>query len=259
MDILVCFKLSPDSKDILVSNGAINTDRAEWNVGEYDLVAVEAAAQLAAASGRKLIGVSVGGSQLANTRFRKNMLSRGCDSLSLVMNDALVQADTHKTAAALAAAVTEIGNYDLIVCGEGSQDLYFRQTGVQLGELLELPVINGISALNGIEGSVLLAERSTDSGIEVLEIPLPAVVCVTSDICQSRIPKMKDILQAGRKPVKELDAAGIPCNATGSEIIKVALPKSVQRKAVNFSGTPEEIADQIVAMLAKEGLMPGGM
>jgi len=45
MDILVCFKLSADSKDILVSNGAINTDRAEFggagivNEGVIDTVA----------------------------------------------------------------------------------------------------------------------------------------------------------------------------------------------------------------------------
>lgn len=259
MDIFVCYKLSPDSKDIRIGADGIHTEQAEWNVGEYDLAATEAAARLAAATGRRLIGVSVGGEQLSNTRTRKNMLSRGCDELVLVQDAQLVGADSHRTARALADAVTSVGNFDLIVCGEGSPDLYFRQVGVQLGELLGLPVVNGISALNGIEHGVLSAERTNGNCVEVLEIPLPAVVCVTSDICQSRIPKMKDILQAGKKPVRELDPAAVCLDAAGAVVTKVAPPKSVKRRAIPVNGTPEEMAKQIFDSLKKEGLLPEGM
>jgi len=259
MDIFVCFKLAPDSADIRVTADGIQTGQAEWNVGEYDLVATEAAAQLAAATGRKLKGISVGGSQLAVTRTRKNMLSRGCDELVLVQDERLAGADSHQTACALADAVTAAGDYDLIVCGEGSPDLYFRQVGVQLGELLGLPVVNAVSRLMGIADGVLTAERTTGSTVEQLEIPLPAVVCVTADICPSRIPKMKDILQAGKKPVRELDPAGIRCDSAGSVVTGTAVPKAVTRRAISVTGTPEEIAEQLIAGLKKEGLLPEGM
>ena len=77
MDIFVCYKLTPEQKDIRISNGAVQTDQAEGSVGEYDLVATEAAAQLATTVGWGVKGVSVGGMQLSNSRARKNMLSRG--------------------------------------------------------------------------------------------------------------------------------------------------------------------------------------
>lgn len=257
MDIFVCYKLTPEQKDIRISNGAVQTDQAEWSVGEYDLVATEAAAQLATIVGWGVKGVSVGGMQLSNSRARKNMLSRGCDELILVQSPELEQADSHQTARALADAITETGGYGLIVCGEGSADLYFRQVGIQLGELLGLPVINSIQKLVTIEDGVLVAERINGSTVEVLEIPLPAVVSVTSDICKSRIPKMKEILQAGKKPVRELDAAGIRCKERGGETLGIKAPKAVERRGIVLDGTPEEMAEKLLAQLRKEGLLGG--
>lgn len=258
MDIFVCFKLTPEHKDIRLSGGSVQTEQAEWSVGEYDLVAAEAAAQLAVKVGWGVKGVSVGGAQLSNTRIRKNMLSRGCDELILVQAPELDQADSHRTACALADAVTKIGGYGLIVCGEGSADLYFRQVGIQLGELLGLPVINGIQKLIAVENGVLEAERINGNTVEVLEIPLPAVVSVTSDICQSRIPKMKEILQAGKKPVRELDPAEIRCCERGGEVVRITAPEIVERRGIVLDGTPEEMADKLLNQLKKEGLL-GGM
>lgn len=88
------------------------------------------------------------------------------------------------------------------MCGEGSADLYAQQVGAQLGELLNLPTVNAVSRLT-VEGNKLIAERTLEEVVEVLEIQLPAVVAVTTDMNQPRLPGMKEILAAGKKPVTE--------------------------------------------------------
>ncbi len=50
------------------------------------------------------------------------------------------------TAKALAAAV-ERSAFDLLIFGEGSGDLYAQQVGLLVGEILQLPVINAVSAI----------------------------------------------------------------------------------------------------------------
>ncbi len=80
---------------------------------------------------------------------------------------------------------------------EGSADLYAQQVGVQLGELLGIPVINSVSKIT-VEDNKCIAERSLEDELEVLEISLPAVICVTTDINQPRIGGMKEILAAGK-------------------------------------------------------------
>ena len=68
MNIIVCYKLIPDSEDITIKpDGSISTDQAEWVISEYDLLAVEAGLQLIEKHGGKLIALSVGGENLQNS------------------------------------------------------------------------------------------------------------------------------------------------------------------------------------------------
>ena len=106
-----------------------------------------------------------------------------------------LNADTSVTARVLAAAIQKIGGVDLVLTGEGSADLYFQQAGLQLGELLELPVFNAVSRIEATASSLRL-ERSLEDETEVLEVPLPAVLAVTTDIHTPRLPNMKEILLA---------------------------------------------------------------
>ena len=60
------------------------------------------------------------------------------------------------------------------------------------------------------EGGRIVAVRQAGNA-ERYELTSPAVVSVTSDICAKRIPSMRDLLDAGKKPVQTQDApAGTP-------------------------------------------------
>jgi len=185
MNIVVCVKLTPDPSDIEVkSDGSISLERAEWSIGNFDLQAVEAAVRLAeaaAAAGEesKVIALSAGPEAIDQSKLKKDLLSRGPDELVMVVDDALRGADTAATAAVLAQAVRKLGPVDLVLCGEGSADLYFQQVGLQLGERLCLPTLNAISKIER-DGEVLVVERDLEDEVEVLEVPLPAVLSVTT-------------------------------------------------------------------------------
>ncbi len=89
MNIIVCYKLSPDAGDIEVkSDGSISLERAEWIIGGFDLHAIEAGVRLVEAAGGKVLALSAGPHQVDNSRLKKDLLSRGPDELCLVVDDA---------------------------------------------------------------------------------------------------------------------------------------------------------------------------
>ncbi len=258
MNIIVCYKLSPDAGDIETkSDGSISLERAEWTIGSFDLQAVEAGVRLVEATGGMVRALSAGPHQLDNSRLKKDLLSRGPDELYLVVDDALRDADTAVTAEVLAQAIRKMAPFDLVLCGEGSADLYFQQVGLQLGEKLGLPVLNAISKIEPAQGR-LLVERSLEDEIEVLEVPLPAVLSVTTDINPPRLPSMKEILKAGKKPVTQWSLADLDLGGSLSQQVEVAsvrVPQRVQRKKILIPGVPEEAAQALAGYLSKEGLV----
>jgi electron transfer flavoprotein beta subunit len=258
MNIVVCVKLTPDANDIEVRpDDSISVERAEWGIGGFDLQAIEAGVKLVEAHGGKVIALTAGPTRINQSKLKKDILSRGPDELVMIADDALANADTAVTARLLAAAIRQMEPPDLVLCGEGSADLYFQQVGLQLGERLDLPVLNAISSIQA-EGAGLRVERSLEDEIEVLDVPLPAVLSVTTDINQPRLPSMKEILKASKKPVTEMSLADLGMdNALQNEMQAVSThaPKQVQRRQVNLSGTPQEIAQALIDQLRKDGVL----
>ena len=117
--------------------------------------------------------------------------------------------------------------------------------GSLLGSLLGLPVVNAVSSIEPRDGSSVVVERALENEVEVLEVALPAVVSVTTDINLPRIPQLKDILAAGEKPVTTwtLDEVGGLSSAC-VETVSVKAPGNVERKKVVYeSGSAENVGE----------------
>ena len=258
MNIIVCYKLIPDSEDLVVnSDGSISLDQAEWVISDYDLLAVEAGLQLVEKHGGKLMALSVGTEKLQNSKSKKDILSRGPDELYLVMDPSLGYGDTHQTSQVLATAIQKLGDYDLVLFGEGSGDLYFQQVGLQVGELLGKPTFNAISKIE-VEDGKLTVERSLENEIDVLSIPFPAALSVTTDINVPRLPSMKEILKAGKKPVTEWTLGDLNLGDGLNprvDVLEVKAPKAADRKRIQIEGKPEEAVQTLIGHLSKEGVL----
>ena len=253
MNIVVCCKLAPDAADIEVNkDGSISLERAEWRIGSFDLHAVEAGARLAAGGGN-LLALCAGPTRISQSKLKKDLLSRGPDELYLVVDDALAYADTAATSAVLAQAIRKLAPVDLVLFGEGSADLYFQQVGLQLGERLGWPSLNAISRI-APSTDTLAVERSLEDEVELLEVSLPAVLSVSTGINQPRLPTMKMILAAAKKPVIIWSLADLDeRRAKSVQVLSVSAPRKAQRKRVLLAGTPEEAAQALVRHLSKAG------
>jgi len=258
MDVIVCAKLAPDPEDIQVnSDGSISLENAEWVIGSFDLQAIEAAVRLAEATAGKVTVLTAGPHQVNNSKLKKDLLSRGPHALVMVVDEALASADTALTAAVLAGAIRKMGGADVALFGEGSADLYFQQTGLQVGERLGWPTLNAVSRIEPQENSLLI-ERNLEEEIEVLQVPLPAAISVTVDITTPRLPTMMEILKAGQKPVTVWTLADLGLEGQAAAKIatlSVRAPQQVARKRILIEDAPEEAAQTLAAYLSKEGLV----
>ncbi|WP_330981837.1 MULTISPECIES: putative electron transfer flavoprotein FixA [Enterobacterales] len=242
MKIITCYKSVPDEQDIIIdTDGALDFSRAENKISQYDLNAIEAAVQLKAQDPAcHVVAMSVGGSALNNVKGRKDVLSRGPDELVVVIDEQLEHALPHQTAAILAGAARKQG-FDLILCGDGSADLYAQQVGLLVGEALSVPALNGIKRIISSSADALVVERELEDETETLTVSLPAVLCVTTDINAPQIPSMKAILSAAKKPVQVWTAAeaGVTEFAARSAQ-QIAAPKQKERLRVVIEGDGEE-------------------
>ncbi len=135
------------------------------------------------------------------TKGIKDALSRGMDQSYFIADPSFKDLEPAQTASVLAEVIrSRITSYDLILCGEGSSDLYAQQIGPRLAEALGIPCLSFVQKLT-LEGAQIRAERRVEEGIEVVAVPLPAVVTVLPEINTPRIPGVKDTLMASKKPV----------------------------------------------------------
>lgn len=254
MKTVACVKAVPEEQDISIKpDQTLDLSKAELKVGQYDLNAMEAAVQLQEATGsEEPLLVSVGTTKgLKNTKLQKAMLSRGAGALFGVADDSLDSIDALATASNLAAAITKIGGVDLVLCGEGSGDIYSQQVGPLLGQLLGFANLNAVSRITP-RGDQLEVERTLENEVEVLEVTLPAVLSVTTDINKARIPGLKEILAAGKKPITMWGADDLAMTTSSSiEVISTLAPPKAERKQIVLEGDSLENISQLADNLRK--------
>lgn len=254
MKVIACCKAVPEEQDIVIAKDRqVSFEKAEWKFGSYDLNALEAGKQIVEAVGGQLSGLCVGGKILENPKMKKDIISRGLDDLYVVSDEAAEQLDTFQSARVLEAAIKQMGEYDLVLCGAGSSDLYAQQVGNQLGELLGVPVINAVNKITA-EGDKVIVERALENEIQVLEVSLPAVLSVTSEINTPRIAGMKDIIAANKKPMTKysLSDINVTDNNPSSEVMSTLAPEQVARQLNILEGDSEEVVEAFVKLLSAE-------
>ncbi|WP_437888233.1 electron transfer flavoprotein [Phytobacter sp. V91] len=240
MRLITCYKLVPEEQDIVITaERTLATNQTGEKISPFDLNAIEAAVQLAGEDD-EVLALSVGGKALDNAKLRKDLLSRGPNALYLVSDERLTSSLPHETARVIAAASQKIG-FDLLIFGEGSGDLYAQQTGLLVGALLHIPAVNAVSHIEKHEGYITV-ERTLENEVEVLDVPLPAVICVSSDINVPRIPSMKAILGAGKKSVTQwhADDIGWTPDKSRTDLLSVYAPQETQRKHIIIEGDGQD-------------------
>jgi len=229
MKIVACYKLVPDEAKIsFKKEGAPDLSACEWQIGQYDLCAIEAVARIAEKTeGCQLYALTAGGEIVENSKLKKSVLSRGPHEMIAVKDEKLTHADSYATAQVLAAAIKEIGDVSLVVFGEGSGDVYTQQVGNMVGAILGWNTLNAVNSLE-LDGDKLLVQRNLEDCVEKLTVSMPAAISVSSDICVPRLASMKEIMKAGKKPstIKALGDYGVSGDSSVQTVSLLAKSKA---------------------------------
>lgn len=254
--LLVCYKWVLDEQDIKIAGDlSLETGRAKYKISDYDKNAIEEGALLAEKHGVGVEALTFG--TVTAKQSLKDALSRGLDKVYWIGDAAGEQADAFVTANVLAAAIKKVGQYDLILCGEGSSDSYSQQTAPRLAALLDIPAITFVQKLT-IDGGKIVATRKLGDCIEEITVTGPAVISVLPEINKPRIPGLKQVMAASKKPSEEVKISDL--GLTADELSPKVRARAVKgyvmdRKKVIFkeANQADNVA-KLVASLAQEGM-----
>ena len=227
-------------------------------ISETDKNAVEEAVRIKEKHGGKISVVTLGPPE-AKEALRE-ALAMGADEAFLITDPLFEGSDAHATANVLAAAVTKILEYDLILCGAYSEDLFAFQVGPRLAEICNLPQITYAVKLT-VEGERIVAERDLENERQVIEAKLPCLVTLSREINEPRLPTLMAIMGASKKPTTiwkaadlSLGAEEVGFNGSMIEILRSTVSAG-ERKRVTFEGEPAEIAPKVIKALLEEGVV----
>lgn len=252
-NVVACYKWVLDEESIRVRDDlSIDVSRAQRKISDYDRNAIEAAAALAGQAGGKAIGLTLG--DKTSKKSVKDALSRGLDEAVRVDAGERAPQDAGVTAAVLAKAVQGMDGVSVVVCGDGSSDLFNRQTAVRVAYALGWPVVTGASAVE-VDGGVLRATRTLDDEVEHVEVALPAVVAVLPEAAEVHIPTLKQIMAAGKKPQREVPVSDLAVAPEARTEVESESGFANDRKQVVFDSADEGCIDELVSALKREGVL----
>jgi electron transfer flavoprotein beta subunit len=243
--IAVCLKRVPDTttKIVIAPDGrSIDESGVKFIANPYDEYAIEEALKLREAAGAgETVVYSVGGDAAQETI--RTALAMGIDRGVLLTSPGT--ADGLAIARALAEEL-RAGGFDLILFGKLAVDDYNHQVGVMVADLLQVPCITSVAHLT-IAGGSVEAEREIEGGIEVATCALPAVLTCDKGLNTPRLPSLKGIMAAKKKPLEAKPAVTGPATIT---VLSLALP--AERKAGRIVGEGAEAVPELVRLLRQE-------
>jgi electron transfer flavoprotein beta subunit len=244
MKIVVCINHVPDTEaKIKIGTDGKTIDKAGINfiLNPYDEFAVEAALQLKEKMGGETVAVSLGSD--GHKEALRKALAMGIDK-AILLKDNLPR-DSFSVAQALADELKKLSP-DCIFFGKQSIDSYSEQMPGLIGELLGLPSVSAVVALNFGEKKIT-CEREIEGGREIVETTMPVVISAQKGLNEPRYPSLKGIMAAKTKPIEERQPANYPMVV---EI--VGLQKPFVKQAGKIVGTDAGAVPELVRLLREE-------
>jgi electron transfer flavoprotein beta subunit len=243
--IAVCLKRVPDTTaKIVVAGDGKSIDEAgiKFVPNPYDEFAVEEAIKLKETAGTgETVVISLGGDAAQETI--RTALAMGIDRGILLQ--CAGSADGFEVAKALAGEL-QSGGFDLILFGKMAVDDYNHQAGVMTAELLGLPCISAVAHLK-MDGGALEAEREIEGGVEVSTCRLPAVITCDKGLNVPRLPALKGIMAAKKKPLEVK-----PVTLGAGSVTVLGLKPPPERPAGRIVGEGPDAVAELVRLLRTE-------
>jgi len=252
MNIIVCAKQVVDVSEMKVDSSTKKPilQGVPQKISDIDKNAMEEAIKIKDKHGGKITVLTVGP---ADSKERiKELLAMGADEGILVPYPD--KYDYHVVSTLLTEAIKKIGEYDIILCGEASIDLFSGQIGPRLAGLLDIPQITYAQSVNA-EKDKITADRNMGDKSVTTESSYPVLITVTKEINEPRLPSLMQILGAANKPINDWTAESL-ADGLNPKIDAVELNGvPMERKNIIYKDDVDESVKNLVDILAKEGVL----
>jgi electron transfer flavoprotein beta subunit len=265
LHIIVCLKHVPDTTELRLDpeTGRPLLEYAPPKISDYDRNALEEGVRLKEGSGATVTVLSVG--PQAAGRTLKEAVAAGADRAILVLrppsDSSTLDVDPTGTARRLAAAIRQVAPFDLVVCGDVSEDGYQGLVPGMLAAALAVPQVSAATRLEVSEGAVTVT-RVADALVETYWLRLPAVVSVGRAI---NTPRMVTTLQVIRVPTSRIttmpatelgmDGAGPAPGGLATRVLATR-PAATPRRNELLTGEPDAAIGRLVKALKETGALP---
>jgi electron transfer flavoprotein alpha/beta subunit len=263
MKLVVCVKQVPEITNVRVNpeTGTLIREGVASILNPFCEYALDHAVRLKAQNPDiEIIAVSMGPPQAQSALMR--CLELGADRAILVSDRKFAGADTWATALTLAAVIrTAEPDADLILVGKQAIDGDTAQVGPEIAEILGMAqIMYGVEMFLTPSRKRIRVKREVESGYEILEARLPALVSASKGEVMRRMPSLADVLSARRKEMNVVTAAdlGLSENELGlagsyTQVVKV-FPPQPKKDGLKLEGLePTAAAKEIAAFLKSEG------
>jgi electron transfer flavoprotein beta subunit len=238
VDYNVRIRVKPDNTGVI-------TEGVKMSINPFDEIALEEALRTKEKGlADEVVAVSIGP---ADTQQQlRTALAMGADRAVLVQTDAAL---APLSVAKVFQKLVEAEQPFLVLLGKQAIDEDNGQTAQMLAALLDRPQATSCSKIEIGDGKATVT-REVDSGLETLEIDLPAVLSVDLRLNEPRYVKLPDIMKAKKKPldVKSLADFGV-AEGGAFKTVKVE-PPPARSKGIMVKNVAE-----LVGALKQKGLV----
>lgn len=203
MKFLVCISKTPDTTaKIAFTNGNTEFESAgvQYIMNPYDeWYALVRALELKEAHGGTVTVINVG--PAANDTIIRKGLAIGADDAVRIDVD---PKSAFFTAHQIAAYAKDKG-FDAVLMGKETIDYNGSEVGAMVAELLDMPFVSFATKLD-MEGTKATISRDIEGGTEVVSVEGAFVLTAAKGLAEQRIPNMRGIMMAKRKPLAVVPA-----------------------------------------------------
>ncbi|HEY6484303.1 MAG TPA: electron transfer flavoprotein subunit beta/FixA family protein [Steroidobacteraceae bacterium] len=238
VDYNVRIRVKPDGSGVV-------TDGVKMSINPFDEIALEEALRIKERGGAEEVVIATIGPADCQQQLR-TALAMGADRAIHVQADGVIEP---LVAARALLKIIEREQPFLVIVGKQAIDDDNSQTGPMLAALWNRPQVTFASKLELADGKARVT-REVDTGLETLEVDLPALITTDLRLNEPRYVKLPDIMKAKKKPLETLALSTLGVAATARLKLVRFEPPAQRQKGVRVKD-----AGELVDALKKKGLL----
>ena len=238
VDYNVRVRVKPDGSGVAIEG-------LKMSINPFDEIALEEALRIKERGlADEVLAISIG---TAETQQQlRTALAMGADRAILVQNDGALSPFAIAT---IFRNLADREKPDLVIVGKQAIDEDNGQTAQMLAALWDRPQVVAASKIEIADGKATVT-REVDTGLETLEVELPAVISVDLRLNEPRYVKLPDIMKAKKKPLDTLSLADVGITDAGAfKSVKVEPPPQRQK------GVMVKDVGELIAAMKQKGLI----